>query len=141
MGTFICMDNLRLTVTKYVAFAILATIFNLLTQAACFAMYAGPLDLYAAMSAGTLTGLICKYVLDKHFIFYHKVKNKTHEAKSFLFYSFTGIVTTAIFWGTEITFDMLFENETAKYIGAILGLGIGYTIKYFLDRKYVFTTK
>ncbi|MBL4761943.1 MAG: GtrA family protein [Gammaproteobacteria bacterium] len=134
------MDNLRLTFIKYIVFAITATLLNLLTQAACFAVYSGPLDLYVGMSAGTLAGLISKYVLDKHFIFYHTAKNKTHEAKSFLFYSFTGVATTAIFWGTEIAFDLLFSHAAAKYIGAVLGLSIGYTIKYFLDRKYVFNT-
>ena len=49
-----------------------------------------------------------------------------------------GIFTTIIFWGTEIAFDVIFKSAGAKYIGAIIGLGIGYIIKYFLDKKYVF---
>jgi len=47
-------------------------------------------------------------------------------------------LTTFIFWGTEIGFDAFFENENAKYFGAVIGLSIGYIIKYFLDKKYVF---
>lgn len=140
MGAVIRMDHLRLTLIKYILFAITATLLNLLTQAICFALYSGPLDLYVGMSAGTLAGLISKYLLDKHFIFYHIANSKTHEATSFLFYSCTGVATTAIFWITEIAFDVLFNYAAAKYVGAILGLSIGYTIKYFLDRKYVFNT-
>ncbi len=52
-----------------------------------------------------------------------------------------GIFTTIIFWGTEIGFNAIFENQNAKYIGAIIGLSIGYAIKYFLDKKFVFVHK
>jgi hypothetical protein len=47
-------------------------------------------------------------------------------------------ITTFIFWGLELLFDALFESELFRYIGAFLGLSIGYSIKYFLDIKYVF---
>ncbi len=49
-----------------------------------------------------------------------------------------GVFTTFIFWGFEIGFDVIFENQNAKYAGALLGLGIGYIVKYFLDKKFVF---
>jgi putative flippase GtrA len=50
----------------------------------------------------------------------------------------TGGGTTIIFWTTEVLFDALWQVEIAKYIGAVVGLSIGYSIKYFLDKKYVF---
>jgi len=52
-----------------------------------------------------------------------------------------GVFTTIIFWGTEIAFDILFQDPNAKYLGAVIGLSIGYVIKYFLDKRYVFIHK
>lgn len=123
---------------KYTLFAIISTILNLLFQYLSFFVYVGFGSLYIAMLLGTLAGLISKYILDKKYIFYHTPKDKTDDAKKFMLYTLMGIFTTAIFWGTEVAFDALFESESAKYIGAVIGLGIGYIIKYFLDKKYVF---
>jgi putative flippase GtrA len=93
------------------------------------------------MFFGTLAGLIVKYILDKKFIFYHVVENKKEDAKKFALYSLMGVFTTLIFWGTEITFDTLLQDPNAKYLGAVIGLSIGYIIKYFLDKKFVFIYK
>ena len=49
-----------------------------------------------------------------------------------------GVFTTLIFWGFEILFDKLFEHELSKYAGAVIGLSIGYIVKYNLDKKFVF---
>jgi len=51
------------------------------------------------------------------------------------------VFTTIIFWGTEIGFDVIFDNDNAKYLGAVIGLSIGYIVKYFLDKKFVFINK
>jgi len=126
---------------KYIIFAGISTLFNLLFQYFSFRLYFGFGALFVAMFFGTLAGLIVKYVLDKKFIFYHEVKDKKDDAKKFVLYSLMGVFTTIIFWGTEITFDTLSEEPNAKYIGAVIGLSIGYVIKYFLDKKYVFIDK
>jgi len=127
--------------SKYIIFAIISTIFNLLFQYLSFFVYEGFAALYLAMFMGTLAGLIVKYVLDKKFIFYHEVKDKKDDAKKFALYSLMGVFTTIIFWGTEIGFNALIANPNAKYLGAVIGLSIGYVIKYFLDKKYVFIHK
>lgn len=127
--------------TKYIIFAVISTIFNLLFQYLSFFVYEGFAALYLAMFVGTLAGLIVKYILDKKFIFYHEVKDKKDDAKKFALYSLMGVFTTIIFWGTEIIFDSVFEDPNAKYMGAVVGLSIGYVIKYFLDKKYVFIHK
>jgi len=127
-----------MTAIKYSIFAIISTLFNLLFQYISFFFYSGFLELYIAMFFGTIAGLIVKYVLDKKFIFYHKPKGKKDDAKKFALYSLMGVFTTIIFWGTEITFNALIENPNAKYLGAIIGLSIGYIIKYYLDKKFVF---
>ncbi|CAA6802134.1 MAG: Unknown protein [uncultured Campylobacterales bacterium] len=120
---------------KYSIFAIISTIVNLAFQYLSFYFYSGCLSLYIAIFWGTLFGLIVKYILDKNFIFYDTSKK---HSKKFALYSIMGILTTAIFCGTEIAFDHLFD---LKYTGAVVGLSIGYIIKYFLDKKYVFETK
>ncbi len=126
---------------KYSIFAAISTLVNLLFQYLSFLVYSGLASLYAAMFVGTLAGLVAKYILDKKFIFYHTPKDKRDDAKKFVLYSLMGVFTTIIFWGTEITFDMLSQDPNAKYLGAVIGLSIGYVIKYFLDKKYVFIHK
>lgn len=126
---------------KYSVFAIISTFFNLLFQYFSFLMYEDFGALYVAMFIGTLAGLVVKYVLDKKFIFYHVVEDKKDDAKKFALYSLMGVFTTIIFWGTEIILDTLSQDPNAKYLGAVIGLSIGYVIKYFLDKKYVFIHK
>jgi putative flippase GtrA len=125
-------------VIKYSIFAAISTLFNLLFQFLSFTIYDGIGSLYIAMFIGTLAGLVMKYILDKKWIFYHTPQNKKDDAKKFALYSFMGIFTTIIFWGTEMLFYYLIPDPNAKYIGAIVGLSIGYIIKYFLDKKFVF---
>jgi len=126
---------------KYTIFAVISTLFNLLFQYFSFLSYTGFGSLYVAMLLGTLVGLVAKYILDKKFIFYHTSIDKKDNTKKFALYSLIGVFTTIIFWGTEIAFDMLFQDPNAKYLGAFIGLSIGYIIKYFLDKKYVFIHK
>lgn len=126
---------------KYFLFSLLATGINLLFQFFSFEVYNAVGSLYVAMIIGTIAGLICKYILDKKFIFYHTPKDKTDDAKKFFLYTLMGGFTTVIFWGTEMTFDYCFTSQYAKYAGGALGLSIGYIIKYHLDKKYVFTDK
>ena len=125
-------------ILRYVLFAIVSTIVNLVFQYLSFLVYEGFLDLYVAMFMGTLAGLILKYILDKKYIFFHTPKSKKDDGKKFLLYSLMGVFTTFIFWGFEIGFDYMYESENAKYLGAVLGLSIGYVVKYFLDKKFVF---
>ena len=126
---------------KYTIFAAISTLFNLLFQYFSFLVYIGFGSIYVAMFFGTLAGLVAKYILDKKFIFYHTPTDKKDNAKKFALYSLTGVFTTIIFWATEIAFDALSQDPNAKYLGAVIGLSIGYVIKYFLDKKYVFIHK
>ena len=125
-------------ILKYSLFALIATIINLFTQFISLAIYSQDFSLYIAMFFGTITGLIAKYILDKKYIFYYVVKDKKEDSQKFILYSIMGVFTTLIFWGFEIGFDYIFDSEIAKYIGAIIGLSIGYITKYFLDKKFVF---
>lgn len=122
----------------YILFAILSTVTNLLFQYLSLSLYNGFLSLYVAMFVGTFFGLISKYYMDKVYIFNYVPKNKKNDLKTFIAYTVTGGFTTLIFWGFEISFNAIWSSEIAKYCGALIGLGLGYSIKYLLDKKYVF---
>ena len=128
-------------VIKYVIFAVISTLFNLLFQYITFLFYSGLGSLYLAMFVGTIAGLVVKYVLDKKLIFYHKVESNEDDVKKFALYSLMGVFTTIIFWGVEMAFHYLISDPNSKYVGAVIGLSIGYVIKYFLDKRYVFVYK
>ena len=126
---------------NYALFALLATAINIGLQGLSFMLYDGPSAIYIAMFWGTAGGLLVKYFLDKLYIFDYKAGSKRDDLKTFVLYSSMGVVTTAIFWGTELLFDAVFYRfESAKYFGAVVGLTIGYIGKYFLDRRFVFRT-
>ena len=138
MGTNICWNYLRMITLRYIFFALIATSLNLLFQYVSLLIYTDFLSLYVAMFMGTLVGLFSKYILDKNYIFYHTPKGKIDNFKKFIRYLIMGGITTLLFWGAEITFDLYFNHKHAKYLGAIIGLSAGYSVKYFLDKKYVF---
>lgn len=87
---------------------------------------------------GTGVGLVVKYLLDKRYIFQFTADSLGHDAKLFMLYTTMGILTTAIFWGVEWSFHAIFQTKEMRYLGAVIGLTIGYIIKYRLDKKYVF---
>jgi len=120
---------------RYILFALFSTGVNLFFQYLSFLTYSGKFSLYIAMFVGTLSGLVVKYILDKKYIFYHETSSKKEDGKNFILYSFMGVFTTLIFWIFEIGFEYMWQM---KYLGAVIGLGIGYFVKYHLDKKYVF---
>ncbi len=123
---------------KYSIFAIIATIINLATQELSTHIYTWHYYIEASIIAGTITGLVIKYILDKKYIFFYQTQNLSHDTRIFIIYSTMGIFTTVIFWGFEYGFHYAFDTKMMRYIGGILGLMIGYWLKYHLDKKYVF---
>ena len=131
------MQTLSL-VARYSLFAVVATAVNLLTQEFTYLFYAGDYALYTAIAAGTLTGLYTKFILDKQYIFRFETQGIGEHGKHFILYSFMGVFTTIIFWGFELGFDYIFETRFMRYTGAVIGLSIGYWVKYQLDKRFVF---
>lgn len=131
------MSGLRL-VAVYAAFAVLATLANLAAQRVVLGL-TGPWGYWAALVTGTGVGLVVKYALDKRYIFVDRATGLAAHSKRFSLYTLMGVATTAIFWGLESLFWYLFATDTAREAGAVLGLAIGYVVKYRLDRAYVFT--
>lgn len=125
-------------VLKYALFAAVSTAVNLFTQWIISRIVPGLLGIYSGMVTGTAAGLLVKYILDKKYIFYYRTGSVKKDIRKFIIYTLMGIITTAVFWGSEYTFYVLFENENLRFIGAVIGLTVGYIIKYLLDRKFVF---
>ncbi len=123
---------------KYSLFAIISIMLNLGSQYIFLYFYQGYLALYIAIFIGISLGLISKYILDKKYIFYYVAMGKYDDGKKFLLYATIGGVLTIIFLVFELGFHYLFATEYAKYVGALIGISIGYTGKYFLDKRYVF---
>jgi putative flippase GtrA len=141
MGADFCLGTLYMIAIKYTFFAVISILVNLLFQYFSFSIYSGFLSLYVAMLIGTMAGLLTKYYLDKKWIFYYEHKDMQDNTEKLALYTFMGVFTTVIFWGIEIAFDYLIPHPNAKYVGAIIGLSIGYVTKYYLDKKFVFINK
>ena len=122
----------------YSLFAGVSIAINIGAQIASMAVYRGMYAIAISMIVGTIAGLVCKYILDKKYIFSFRSRDATHELKTFLLYSLMGVVTTALFWATELGFHYAFNSELMRYVGGIIGLTFGYFIKYLLDRSLVF---
>ena len=122
----------------YIYFSLIAMTLNIFSQYLVFSLHDNEYTIYVAILVGTTLGLISKYSLDRVYIFKYNINNIYDYSKNFALYTFTGIFTTLIFWIFEYSFYILFDNNVAKYIGAIIGLTIGYTVKYVLDKKFVF---
>ena len=131
--------SLRTLVLRYTAFAILATIANLGAQRLVLMAGEGGWIFAAAVFTGTLVGLVVKYVLDKRWIFQDMSTGVKAHGQRFSLYTLMGVITTAIFWGTETAFWLIWQTDAMRELGAILGLSVGYVIKYHLDRRFVFT--
>ena len=124
---------------RYAAFAVSATVANLGAQRLVLAFSGeGGGGLALAIVAGTVVGLVLKYALDKRWIFFDRSSGVAAHGKRFSLYTVMGVVTTLIFWGFETAFWYAWRTDAMREAGAILGLAIGYCVKYELDRRFVF---
>lgn len=131
--------NNQLLITKYILFSTIATILNLVVQRTVLTITLNQFKFLIAIVLGTLVGLIVKYILDKKWIFYYKTKAFTKDTRTFVKYTLVGLITTTIFWTFETTFWLFYRDDFMRELGAVIGLSIGYYIKYQIDKRYVFT--
>ena len=128
---------MRLAVV-YAIIALIATAANLLAQALAVRVWTGLWQIELSVLVGTAVGLVLKYLLDKAFIFRFKAENAAHDLLTFVLYTGMGVITTLVFWGFEFAFYRAFEDKSLRYLGGLIGLGIGYWAKYHLDKRFVF---
>ena len=126
-----------LTALLYIAFAAVSMAANLLAQEAVVRL--SPVyPLALSILAGTAAGFVVKYVLDKRWIFRDGYATGREELRKVSLYGFFSVFTTLIFWAFEVAFWTVWGTDVAKYTGAVVGLCIGYGVKYLLDRTFVF---
>jgi putative flippase GtrA len=122
---------------RYVLFAIVAGIVNLLTQAVVF-RFSTVEPLATSIFIGTVAGFILKYILDKSWIFFDDHEGTRREVRKILLYGSFSVTMTLVFWSFEVAFWKIGGTVFAKYLGAIIGLAIGNFAKYLLDRNFTF---
>lgn len=133
--------TLQTLILRYAAFAVIATVANLATQRVVL-QFGDTGTLFAlAVGAGTIVGLFIKYLLDKRWIFYDLATGIKKHSRKFSLYTAMGVVTTAIFWGMETAFWLIGQTDVMRELGAVIGLTIGYVVKYNLDQRFVFTDR
>ena len=125
----------------YTIFAAISIFANIGSQDLSLRLYSGQFSLHVSIFIGTAIGLAVKYLLDKKYIFRYQTRDIGHDTYTFVLYTAMGIFTTAIFWGFEYSFDYIFQTLEMRYTGGVLGLIIGYLIKYRLDKRFVFVSK
>ena len=123
------------TFLLYLVFAGLATVANLAAQE-LFLRMSG--SLAVAILAGTAAGFATKYALDKKWVFSDRYTTHRQELRKVTLYGAFSVATTLVFWLFEVAFWMAWRTDFAKYTGAVLGLAVGYAIKFVLDRTFVF---
>lgn len=133
--------TLQTLILRYAAFAAVATVANLAAQRVVHQYGDTGGHFAAAVGAGTIVGLVIKYLLDKRWIFYDVETGLKNHSRKFSLYTAMGLITTAIFWGTETAFWLIWQTDLMRELGAILGLSVGYVVKYQLDRRFVFTDR
>jgi putative flippase GtrA len=124
----------------YTIFAVIATVANILGQELSLQIHSGAYSVMLSILVGTAIGLVVKYLLDKKYIFRYQTAGFAHGSRTFYLYTLMGGVTTVIFWGFELGFDALFQTKEMRYLGGVIGLAIGYYLKYQLDKRFVFVT-
>jgi len=125
-------------VLKYAIFAGISMLSNLGSQYIVDLNLKGHFKVYISMVIGTAIGLIVKYLLDRRYIFFFRSSRLGIDVKTFILYTFMGIITTAIFWGSELLLYFLIHTQEARYLGGFIGLLAGYTVKFLLDKRFVF---
>ncbi|MBB5462755.1 putative flippase GtrA [Paraburkholderia sp. MM5496-R1] len=122
----------------YAIFAAVSIAANIGLQKLSLITYSGAFSVPLSVVVGTGGGLVVKFLLDKLWIFRYQHRDLSHGIQSFLLYTVMGLATTAIFWGFEFGADAIYHSEPARFTGGVIGLVIGYIVKYRLDKKFVF---
>jgi hypothetical protein len=125
----------------YTLFAVLSTVINIGSQMLSIWAFKGPYSVEISILVGTAAGLPLRYFLEKRYIFNFKSQNLKHDGKLFVFYSAMGVITTLMFWGTEYAFHLIYDTDFMRYVGGVIGLAVGFYVKYRLDKKYVFVSR
>lgn len=129
----------RMHLVRYAGFAGLAIAINLFSQNAVLSVFGGFwFGIYLAIAFGNGAGLVFKYIVDKYWVFKDADPSLVNNSRKFALYAAFGVGTTLIFWAVELAFHYVFQSQFMTNVGAIIGLSVGYVIKYNLDKHVTF---
>jgi putative flippase GtrA len=129
----------RTHLLRYAAFAAAAIWINLLTQNTVLVVVGEFwFGIYAAILFGNASGLVFKFIVDKYWVFEDMDPSLAASSRKFALYAAFGAFTTLLFWAVELTFHYIFQTACMTSVGAVIGLCIGYVIKYNLDKHVTF---
>ena len=148
------MKSVKSQYITYITFALISIIINTSTQIIIQTLY-NHIDclwldkvLFIHVTCGFIikiliaTGVafIFKYIIDKAIVFEVNgvLDSKKMKIRQFGLYLLFSFITTIIFWGIVLVFKMIFADQWAELVGTVVGLSVGYTIKFFLDSKIAF---
>ena len=148
------MKSVKSQYIIYITFALISIIINTSTQIIIQTLY-NHIDclwldkvLFTNVTCGFIikiliaTGVafIFKYIIDKAIVFEVNgvLDSKRMKIRQFGLYLLFSFITTIIFWGIVLVFKMIFADQWAELVGTVVGLSVGYTIKFFLDSKIAF---
>ena len=129
---------------RYIIFAFISSFVNFLAQKATLwgissFLENDKMELLIAQICGLGSGFVLKYFLDRAFVFNDKeIGSKAEETKKVSLYALMSVFTTFIFMGVQWCVFFMAGKERASDVGLVIGLLIGYTVKYFLDKRFVF---
>ncbi len=98
---------------RYVLFAVVATLANLITQEAVI-RFAPVAPLTLSILMGTAAGFVLKYGLDKKWVFEDDYGGHRQELQKITLYGAFSVLTTLVFWGFEVAFWMIWQTDLAK---------------------------
>ncbi len=129
--------NQAWSVILYVVFAAFAICLNMFVQNLMFALWPLGGAIFVAMPVGAGVALLTKYFLDRRYVF---ASERSASRIEFLKYALTGGFITAVFFVTEYAIWIIYQTDYARNVGIVIGMTVGYTLKYVLDRHFIFTT-
>lgn len=126
-------------IVLYFIFAIISIILNISIQELFFIFIGRESQVLAiAMVIATIVSFVFKYFMDKFYVFNSKSETKKEEVKKVFLYGFFSVFTTLIYMVVEFAFHISFSFQHKEELGAMLGLTIGYIVKYIIDKKITF---
>jgi putative flippase GtrA len=93
---------------------------------------------YFSKLAGIAAGFVVKYALDKIYVFDDISQNVAEEVKKVGIYGLFSVFTTVLLFLISEVIERNVNWKHKTHIAWLIGLIVGYVIKFFLDKTFVF---
>lgn len=124
-------------VAKYSFISFISILFNVIAQFIFTKLFYYNYNFLIEMFLGSISGVTVKIILDRTYIFYYMNEKSIGNILRFVVYSFFEIISILLFIILEVIFNFFIPIPFSRYLGVIIGLSIGYSIKYHFDKRYI----